>query len=474
MTKQHTLIGQVTSIRGSVVEARFSEDLPAIGSVIMAKNDAQSKDVRNDCRIEVLQHSAPDKVRGIALASTSGLKRGATVFDTGQPLRVPVGSGILSRMFNVFGEAIDNKGDLEGSIEWRSIHSASPALIERVTAKQIFETGIKIVDLLCPIERGGKSGLFGGAGVGKTVLLSELIHNIVSEHQGKSIFCGIGERSREGQELYQEMKEAGVLNNMVLVFGQMHEPPGCRFRVGHAALTMAEYFRDDQREDVLLLVDNIFRFIQSGAEVSGLLGQLPSQMDYQPTMSTELAEFEERIANTTRGAITSIQAVYVPADDFTDPSAVHTFAHLSSTLVLSRRLASEGLLPAIDPLESQSQMLSIDVVGPRHYQIARDVRRTIAQYHELKDIIAMLGLDQLSIETRRLVARARRLEKYLTQPFFTTERFTGKSGRSVPLKDTLAGCEKILTGCMDHVPEQWFYMVGKIDEVERKMSTMGA
>ncbi len=458
--------GKISSIHGSVVEVEFDGELPEISSLLLVKGET-SRD-QPPCMIEVLHHSGAACVRGVALRPTSGLRRGQEVADTGHELRVPVGKGILSRMFNVFGETIDRKGELEGPIEWRTIHGNSPALADRVTNKVIFETGIKVIDLLCPIERGGKAGLFGGAGVGKTVLLGELIHNIIGKHQGVSVFCGIGERSREGLELYEEMKDAGILNDMVLVFGQMHEPPGCRYRVGHAALTMAEHFRDDEHKDVLFLVDNIFRFIQAGSEVSGLLGQLPSQMDYQPTMSTELSEFEERIANTARGAITSIQAVYVPADDFTDPSAVHTFSHLSASLVLSRKRAAEGIWPAIDAMESHSQMLSIDLVGDKHYKIAREVKQVLAHYKELKDIIALLGLEQLSNETRRIISRARRLEKFLTQPFHSTERFTGLAGKTVALADTLAGCEAILSGHYDQLPEQCFYMVGDVKEAEKK------
>ena len=346
------------------------------------------------------------------------------------------------------------------------MHRAPPPLARRSTKSEIFETGIKVIDVLMPLERGGKAGLFGGAGVGKTVLLTEMIHNMVGQHEGVSIFCGIGERCREGEELYRDMKEAGVLPNMVMVFGQMNEPPGSRFRVGHAALTMAEYFRDDEHRDVLLLVDNIFRFIQAGMEVSGLMGQMPSRLGYQPTMGTELSGLEERIANTDTGAITSIQAVYVPADDFTDPAAVHTFSHLSASIVLSRKRASEGLYPAIDPLQSSSKMATPGIVGERHYALAQEIRRTLAQYAELKDIIAMLGLEQLSPEDRKVVARARRLERFLTQPFFTTEQFTGLKGKLVSLKDALDGCERILRDEFKDFPESALYMIGAIGEAK--------
>ncbi|MBP6600895.1 MAG: F0F1 ATP synthase subunit beta, partial [Verrucomicrobiales bacterium] len=345
-------------------------------------------------------------------------------------LKAPVGKNIRSRMFDVFGNTIERDAPLT-DVEWRSVHRDPPPLARRSTKSEIFETGIKVIDVLVPLERGGKAGLFGGAGVGKTVLLTEMIHNMIGHQEGVSIFCGIGERCREGEELYREMKEAGVLPNMVMIFGQMNEPPGSRFRVGHAALTMAEYFRDDEHRDVLLLVDNIFRFIQAGMEVSGLMGQMPSRLGYQPTMGTELSGLEERIANTDTGAITSIQAIYVPADDFTDPAAVHAFSHLSASIVLSRKRASEGLFPAIDPLQSTSKIATPGIVGERHYQLAQEIRRTLAQYAELKDIIAMLGLEQLSPGDRDVVARARRLERFLTQPFFTTEQFTGLKGKLV-------------------------------------------
>ena len=450
-------VGRLVSIRGSVVDACFDGGLPSINNIIEVRGDRHAV-------IEVLQHVTPDRVRGVALTSTRGLRRGDAVVDTGDTLKVPVGPSIRSRMFNVFGRTIDDREELPEEVSWRSIHQPAPPLSRRVTAMEVFETGIKVIDVLTPIERGGKTGLFGGAGVGKTVLLTELIHNMVGRHRGVSVFCGIGERSREGQDLFEEMRLSGVLGDMVLVFGQMHEPPGCRFRVGHAALTMAEYFRDDEHKDVLLLVDNIFRFIQAGAEVSALLGQLPSRLDYQPTMGIELSQLEERIANTSAGAITSIQAVYVPADDFTDPSAEHTFQHLSSTIVLSRKRAAEGLLPAIDPMQSQSQMLSPEVVGDEHYEIAAAIRTTLAQYQELKDIIAMLGIEQLSTENKLAVTRARRLERFLTQPFHTTERFTNIPGRAVKLADALDGCRRIMEGEFDEVDESQLYMIGCIDE----------
>ena len=455
-------LGAVVSVRGSVVDVRFDERLPAIYSVLRAGEGGRIV-------IEVLSQRDARHVRGIALTPTEGLARGMKVEDTGGPLKAPVGKEILSRMFDVFGNVIDREGPLS-DVQWRSVHRAPPPLARRSTRSEVFETGIKAIDVLVPLERGGKAGLFGGAGVGKTVLLTEMIHNMVGHHEGVSIFCGIGERCREGQELYSAMKEAGVLPHMVMVFGQMNEPPGSRFRVGHAALTMAEYFRDDAHRDVLLLIDNIFRFIQAGMEVSGLMGQMPSRLGYQPTMGTELSGLEERIANTDTGAITSIQAVYVPADDFTDPAAVHTFSHLSASIVLSRKRAGEGLYPAIDPLQSSSKMATPGIVGERHYGLAQEIRRTLAQYEELKDIIAMLGLEQLSPEDRKVVARARRLERFLTQPFFTTEQFTGHKGKLVSLEEALDGCERILRDELKDYPESAFYMIGTIGEAKGKAS----
>jgi len=453
-------LGAVASVRGSVVDVRFDGPLPPIYSVLHAGT-------KNNIIIEVLAQSDARHVRGIALTPTQGLARGMVVTDTGGPLKAPVGNAILSRMFDVFGNSIDRQ-PAPVDVQWRSVHRAPPPLARRSTKTEIFETGIKVIDVLVPLERGGKAGLFGGAGVGKTVLLTEMIHNMIGHQQGVSIFCGIGERCREGEELYREMKAAGVLPNMVMVFGQMNEPPGSRFRVGHTALTMAEYFRDDEHRDVLLLIDNIFRFIQAGMEVSGLMGQMPSRLGYQPTMGTELSGLEERIANTDTGAITSIQAVYVPADDFTDPAAVHTFSHLSASIVLSRKRASEGLFPAIDPLQSNSKMAAPGIVGERHYALAQEIRRTLAQYAELKDIIAMLGLEQLSPEDRKVVMRARLLERFLTQPFFTTGQFTGLTGKLVSLKDALDGCERILHDEFKDYPESALYMIGAISEAKDK------
>jgi F-type H+-transporting ATPase subunit beta len=447
--------GKVLSVRSSVVDVSFPT-APSIRNVLKAGDNGQ-------VIIEVFTQLDNNTVRGVALTPTQGLARGSTVIDTGKPLEVPVGKELMGRVFNVFGQTIDKKGNVE-NVEIRSIHREPIPLRDQSTVSEIFETGIKAIDVLAPLERGGKAGLFGGAGVGKTVLITEMIHNTVSHHEGMSIFCGIGERCREGEELYREMEESGVLGNTVMVFGQMNEPPGARFRVGHAALTMAEYFRDDSKQDVLLMIDNIFRFIQAGMEVSGLLGQLPSRLGYQPTLATELAELEERICNTKTGAITSIQAVYVPADDFTDPSAVHTFGHLSATIALSRKRASEGLYPAIDLLQSGSKMLMPNIAGERHYKIAQEIRKTLAIYEDLKDIIAMLGISELSREDQRTVFRARRLERFFTQPFFVTEQFTGTAGKMVSREETLIGCERILNDEFAEYPERALYMIGSIDE----------
>jgi F-type H+-transporting ATPase subunit beta len=448
--------GTIVSVRGSVIDACFLGLLPEIFHQLRAGEDGRIV-------IEVVSHLSSQMVRGIALTPTDGLARGEIVMDMGHPLRVPVGKQLLGRMFNLFGETIDG-GEAIPQGEWKSIHASPVSLAQRTNTAEILHTGIKAIDILAPLERGGKAGLLGGAGVGKTVLITEMIHNMVRQHQGVSLFCGIGERCREAQDLYQEMQSTGVLPNTVLMFGQMNEPPGARFRVGHAALTMAEYFRDTARQDVLLLIDNIFRFIQAGAEVSGLMGQLPSRVGYQPSLATELAELEERICSTATGAITSIQAVYVPADDFTDPAAVHTFSHLSAAIVLSRKRASEGFYPAMDLLESSSKMLMPAIVGDRHYHIAQAVRQTLAAYEELKDIIAMLGLEELSATDRQIVSRARRLERFLTQPFFSTEQFTGLPGQLVNLEDAVEGCDRILNDEFAEYPEKALYMIGAIDQ----------
>jgi len=452
--------GTIVSVRGSVVDARFqSGQIPAIGNIMTAGDDGRM-------RIEVMVQLNEEVIRGISLMPTQGLARGSIVTDTGQPSMIPVGRELLGRVFNVFGQPIDN-------MEAPSFAASRPnrghhvPITQQSTVSEIFETGIKAVDVLCPLERGGKAGLFGGAGVGKTVLLTEMIHNMVGHHHGISIFCGVGERCREGEELYRDMKDAGVLPNTVMVFGQMNEPPGARFRVAHTGLTMAEYFRDEERQDVFLLIDNIFRFIQAGQEVSGLMGLLPSRLGYQPTLATDLAELEERICNTTTGAITSIQAVYVPADDFTDPSASHTFSHLTASIVLSRKRASEGFYPAVDLLQSGSKMLMPNIAGERHYRVAQEIRKNLTIYEELKDIIAMLGINELSREDQRTVYRARRLERFFTQPFHVTEQFIGKAGKTVTIQEALDGCERILNDEFADTPENALYMIGTIDEVVR-------
>ena len=454
-----TVTGSVKSVRGSIVDVVFHGQLPQINQMLLTGQKQQIV-------LEVASYLNKTDVRCIAFNTTQGLERDTLVINSGTFLSIPVGKSILGRMINVFGVAIDGKAEID-TAEVRSIHQTPPQLAQRSISSEVFETGIKIIDLLAPLERGGKAGLFGGAGVGKTVVITELINNMVGHYQGISVFCGIGERCREAEELYRTMDEADVLKDSVLIFGQMNEPPGVRFRIGHAALSVAEYFRDETQRDVLLLIDNIFRFIQAGAEVSGLMGRIPSRVGYQPTLSTELAELEERICNTVSGSMTSIQAVYVPADDFTDPAATHVFGHLSASVVLSRKRASQGFYPAVDPLASRSKMLNAAIVGERHYKIATEVRRELAEYDELQDIIAMLGLEELSENDRAIVNRARRLERFLTQPFVTTEHFTGSKGKLVSLKGTLDGCERILNDEFSQIPEQAFYMIGTINEIKR-------
>lgn len=453
--------GTIYAIRGNILDMRFEEELPPIRRRMIAGEHGRIV-------IEVLTHENDKIARGIALTPVEGLARGDPVMDSGGGLTAPTGRSLLGRMLNVFGNPIDGKEPLK-DVVWRPIHQPPLPMARRTVSAEIFQTGIKVIDLLAPLERGGKAGMFGGAGVGKTVVITELIHNIAGHYEGVSLFCGIGERSREAEELYREMREAGVLDKSVLIFAQMNESPGARFRVGHAALTIAEHFRDVERRDVLLLVDNIFRFIQAGNEVSGLLGRVPSRVGYQPTLSTELAALEERICNSASGSITSVQAVYVPADDFTDPAASGTFAHLSASIVLSRKRASQGFYPAVDPLASASKMLNPAVVGQRHYQIAREVRRTLAEYEDLKDIIALLGMEELSETDRRTVNRARRLERFLTQPFFTTEHFTGRAGVLVSLDDTLSGCERILNDEFADTPEQSLYMIGDLSALDESL-----
>ncbi len=449
--------GRIIGIRGGVVDVLFPTPAPRIHELVHAGKLA----------MEVASLLDTGAVRCMALAPVQGLGLGMPVRATGAPIQVPVGDAVLGRMLNVLGEPIDGKPAPATTIR-RSIHQPPPRLEERVVHSDILETGIKAIDLLSPIERGGKTGLFGGAGVGKTVLITELINNTVQHHQGVSLFCGIGERSREAEELYREMGDAGVRDQTVMLFGQMNEAPGVRFLVGKTALTMAEYFRDDKQQDVLLLIDNVFRFVQAGAEISGLLGRMPSRVGYQPTLATELASLQERITSTRNGAITSIQAVYVPADDFTDPAAAHIFSHLSASVVLSRKRASEGLYPAVDPLASTSVMLTPAVVGQRHYDIARAVRRTLAEYEDLRDIIAMLGMEELSAADRATVARARRLERFLTQPFFTTGAFTGADGKRVSIADTLDGAETLLSQTRFDDNETDYYMIGSLQDLEAR------
>jgi len=456
-------IGHVVAVRGSVVDLEFPLRLPAIHEAVHVEGPA------GRIVVEVQLHLSRTRVRGIAMTFTAGLARRAEARATGGPITVPVGDAVLGRMMDVTGEPMDEAGpiaapDGAAGVERRPIHADGPPVSEQVTTREVFATGMKVVDLLAPLAKGGKAGMFGGAGVGKTVLIMELIRNTVEKHSGLSVFAGVGERSREGNDLWREMTEADVIGKTVLVFGQMNAAPGARFRVALTALAVAEYFRDEQHKDVLLLIDNVFRFVQAGSEVSGLLGRIPSRVGYQPTLGSEVAEVQERITSTRAGAVTSIQAVYVPADDFTDPAAAATFSHLDSTITLSRQMAGSGLYPAVDPLNSTSKLLDAEIVGERHYTVARQVRETIAHYRSLEDIISMLGLEELSAEDQRVVHRARRLIRFLTQPFFVTEAFTGRPGKSVPIEETLDGCEALLRGDFDGTPESALYMIGGIGE----------
>jgi F-type H+/Na+-transporting ATPase subunit beta len=466
--------GLVTQIIGPVLDIVFSGGkLPPIYSAVEIALEDGTVTV-----CEVQQLLGDNKVRAVSMRSTDGLKRGAVVTDLGSPITVPVGIATLGRIFNVIGEPVDERGDVNVT-DTLPIHRDAPAFTELETKPSIFETGIKVVDLLAPYRRGGKIGLFGGAGVGKTVLIMELINNIAKAHGGVSVFGGVGERTREGNDLYEEMKESGVINEnnlaeskVALVYGQMNEPPGARMRVGLTALTMAEYFRDVNKQDVLLFIDNIFRFTQAGSEVSALLGRMPSAVGYQPTLATEMGALQERITSTTQGSITSIQAVYVPADDLTDPAPATTFAHLDATTVLSRNLAAKGIYPAVDPLDSTSTMLQPNIVSAEHYEIAETVKETLQRYKELQDIIAILGIDELSEEDRLTVARARKVERFLSQPFFVAEIFTGSPGKYVSLEDTIKGFTMVLNGELDELPEQAFYLVGNIEEVMAKAETL--
>ncbi len=461
--------GTIVQVIGPVVDARFSPGaLPAI------KNAVHIKEPKMNIYVvaEVAQHLGNDTARCIAMSSTDGLMRGMDAIDTGAPISVPVGKEVLGRVFNLLGEPIDKLGDIK-TVNRLSIHRASPSFEERETVTTVLETGLKVIDLLAPFARGGKIGMFGGAGVGKTVLIMELIRSIATEHGGYSAFAGVGERTREGNDLWLEMKESGVIDKTVLVFGQMNEPPGARLRVALTGLTMAEYFRDTEGQDVLLFIDNIFRFVQAGSEVSALLGRMPSAVGYQPTLATEMGDLQERITTTKKGSITSLQAVYVPADDFTDPAPVTTFPHLDATIALSRQIAELGIYPAVDPLRSTSRILDPRIVGQEHYEVAREVQRILQRYKELQDFIAILGMEELSEEDKILVGRARRLQRFLSQPFFVAEQFTGTKGKYVPLKETIRAFKEVVEGKHDSLPEQAFYMVGGIEEVVEKAKQMG-
>jgi len=474
MVETAASVGSVTQIIGPVLDVEFTEGkLPAIFSAILVKGD------EGDIVCEVQQLLGNNRVRAVSMSSTDGLKRGVEAVDTGSPITVPVGTPTLGRIFNVLGEPVDGLAEVKTE-ETLPIHREAPAFTELETKPSIFETGIKVVDLLAPYRRGGKIGLFGGAGVGKTVLIMELINNIAKAHGGVSVFGGVGERTREGNDLYCEMKESKVIDEdnltnskVALVYGQMNEPPGARMRVGLTALTMAEYFRDINKQDVLLFIDNIFRFVQAGSEVSALLGRMPSAVGYQPTLATEMGSLQERITSTTQGSITSIQAVYVPADDLTDPAPATTFSHLDATTVLSRGLAAKGIYPAVDPLDSTSTMLQPGIVSEAHYKVAQDIKETLQRYKELQDIIAILGLDELSEEDRLTVARARKVERFLSQPFFVAEIFTGSPGKYVSLDDAIDGFNQILDGKLDDLPEQAFYLVGDLNEAIEKAAKMG-
>ena len=462
-------IGKIISARGPVIDIAFaSEDkLPRLNTAIRIQNGEE------ELVVEVAQHIGDDAVRCIAMGPTDGVVRGMDAVDTGHPISVPVGNDTLGRMFNVLGEPIDGKGELGNDVPRMPIHRSAPTYAEQMTTTEIFETGIKVVDLICPFIKGGKIGLFGGAGVGKTVLIQEFINNIATQHGGLSVFAGVGERSREGNDLYYEMKESGVLSKTSLVFGQMNEPPGARLRVALTGLTMAEQFRDGQGQDVLLFIDNIFRFTQAGSEVSALLGRVPSQAGYQPTLATEMGALQERITSTKKGSITSVQAVYVPADDLTDPAPATTFSHLDATTVLSRKIVEQGIYPAVDPLDSTSRILEPAVVGEEHYQVARKVQEILQKYKELQDIIAILGMEELSEEDKMTVARARKIQKFLSQPFSVAETFTGVPGKYVPLKETVRGFKAIIDGEMDEYPENAFFNVGTIEDVIAKAKAEG-
>ena len=464
--------GKITQIIGPVVDVQFSENLPEIYTALKITNKGINDETWN-LVVEVAQHLGENTVRCIAMDSTDGLVRGQPVLNTGVPIMMPVGEEVLGRIINVTGAPVDEGGPVKAKKSY-PIHRHPPEFIDQSVNVEMFETGIKVVDLLAPYTKGGKIGLFGGAGVGKTVVIMELIHNVGMEHGGYSVFGGVGERTREGNDLWNEMKESGVLAKTALVYGQMNEPPGARARVGLSALTVAEYFRDEGGQDVLLFIDNIFRFTQAGSEVSALLGRIPSAVGYQSTLSTDLGELQERITTTNKGSITSVQAIYVPADDLTDPAPATTFSHLDATTVLSRQIAELGIYPAVDPLDSTSRILSSEIVGVEHYTVAREVQRILQKYKDLQDIIAILGMDELSEEDKLVVARARKIQRFLSQPFFVAEQFTGLKGKYVKLSDTIKGFKEIVEGKYDDIPEQAFYMVGTIDEVLAKAEKLAA
>ena len=465
--------GKVVQVTGPVVDIEFpAGELPEILNAITIKGKADKVDI--DLVVEVMQHLGDSVTRCIAMSSTDGLQRGMDAEDTGAPIKVPVGNECLGRVFNVLGQTVDHNPKPVGNKEFWPIHRPAPKFDEQETATSILETGIKVVDLIAPYSKGGKIGLFGGAGVGKTVLIMELIHNIATEHGGYSVFAGVGERTREGNDLWNEMTESGVIDKTALIYGQMNEPPGARMRVGLTGLTMAEYFRDVQHQDVLLFIDNIFRFIQAGSEVSALLGRMPSAVGYQPTLSTDIGALQERITSTKEGSITSVQAVYVPADDLTDPAPAGTFTHLDATTVLSRQIAELGIYPAVDPLDSTSRILDPHVIGEEHYEVARGVQAVLQKYKDLQDIIAILGMEELSDEDKLTVSRARKIQRFLSQPFAVAEVFTGTPGKYVPLKETIRGFKEILEGKHDDLPEAAFYMVGGIDEVIEKAKKLKA
>jgi F-type H+/Na+-transporting ATPase subunit beta len=458
-------VGRIEEIQGVVIEAVFPEQLPEIFSALEVArpggNDDESEGV---IVLEVQQHLGDDRVRAVAMDSTDGLARGMEVTDTGAPISVPVGKATLGRIFNLLGEAIDEAGDVDVQERW-PIHRPAPEATDLTPTSEMFETGIKVIDLLAPYAKGGKVGLFGGAGVGKTVIIQELIHNLAQEHGGLSAFCGVGERSREGNDLWLEMKESGVIDKTMLVFGQMNEPPGARMRVALSGLTMAEYFRDEEGQDVLLFIDNIFRFVQAGSEVSALLGRMPSQVGYQPTLESEMGQLQERITSTRKGSVTSVQAIYVPADDLTDPAPASAFAHLNATTVLSRSIAEKGIYPAVDPLDSTSTILKPEVLGEEHFNVANEVKEVLQRYRELQDIIAILGIDELSDEDKVTVQRARKIERFLSQPFHVAEAFTGTPGTYVPIAETVRSFRELLDGKYDDIPEGQFLLKGSIDEV---------